>query len=272
MLGFAAVGFLIAASTHQVKKLRIPLLWIVVFFFFATVIAYKEVRYFYPITPAGVLLAVGGLYQGLEKTKLKFFGRTILTLVLAVQFFHGWLQDPDRLSDNRDAAGLILSRETTGLVLVDATRDGQFIFDMRRLQGPQGGMYTLRGSKVLYFSPARAPWQYHEYVQNERDVLNLIRNYGIEYIVVESTPLAIPDWQKYFPRPSQLLRKVLHDPRTFDKLATFPIGNNPVWKDVQLEVYHYKGKVPRSRNTLILPVPSMNRDIQITLPAQAQRE
>ncbi len=261
MLGFAAVGFLIAASTHQVKKLQIPVLWIIVFYFFATVVAYKEVRYFYPITPSGVLLAVGGLYYGLEKTQLKFPGRVILTLVLVFQFFNGWLQNPDRLSDNNSAAGLILSRADSDLVLVNTTRDGQFIFDMRRLQGPQGRVYTLRGCKVLYSRD-------REYVRTEKDILALIQNYGIGYIVAESGPPAIPDWESYFPRPAQLLRSLLRDTRTFEKLASNPIGDNPVWKNVRLEVYHYKGKIVRSRSTLTIPVPSMGRDIEVTLPAR----
>jgi hypothetical protein len=261
------VGFMIAASTHQAKKLRIPLLWFVAFYFFATAISYKEVRYFYPITPAGVLLAVGGLYYGLEKTKLKFSGRIILTLVLAFQFIHGWLQDPDRLSGNEAAARLILDRADSNLVLVNATRDGQFIFDMRRLQGPRGRVFTLRGSKVLYSQATRKQGRwYQEYVKNEQEILNLIKNYGIGYIVVESGPPAIPDWENYFPRPAQLLRSVLRDTRTFEKLAGYPIGDNPVWQNVRLEVYRYKGKMARSRNSLIIPVPSLGRDIEVTVP------
>ncbi|MFA5865864.1 MAG: glycosyltransferase family 39 protein [Phycisphaerae bacterium] len=233
MLGLAAVGFLISASTGQIKKLRIPLLWIVLFYLFASVIAYKETRYFYLITPAGVLLAVGGLCGGLEKTRLKQSGTIILGLVMVFQYLNGWRQNPDRLGDYEVAVRLILASGDANFVLVDATRDGQFVFDMRRLQGADGRVSTIRGSKLLY-------------AHTESDVLSLIANYGISYIVVESGPPDIPNWQDVFPRPSQLLRKVLCNRLLFEKLASYPISENRIWNNVQMEVYRIKCLNPNS--------------------------
>jgi hypothetical protein len=266
MLGFAGLGFLIAASTRQMKKLRVPILWAIVFYFFASFIAYKEPRYFYLMTPAGVLLAVGGLCFGLDKTPLKTAGRGILTFLMLYQFAYGWSQDPDRLSSYEPAAKAILEQKDANLVLVDATRDGQFIFDMRRLQGDSGRVYTLRGSKLLYSRAARKRWEYKEYVQNEEDILRLIKDYGIRYIVVESAPPVIPDWEDFFPRPSQLLRKALRDMRSFERLMNFPVSNNPVWNGVYCEVYRYKGPLSISRNTLTIPMPSVGRNIEVVLP------
>ncbi len=272
MVGFAALGFLLAASASQVKRLRVATLWAVVFYIFASVISYKEPRYLYLITPAGVLLAVGGLCHGLEKTRLKVTGRALLTFLMLYQFAYGWGQDPERLTSYDPAARLICEKGDSNLVLVDATREGQFIFDMRRAQGAEGDIYTLRGSKLLYSRAARKRWGYREYVQNESDVLRLIRDYGIRYVVVESAPPVIPDWEDFFPRPSQLLRKVLRDARSFERLMDFPIDNGPVWNGVHLEVYRYRGPLADSRQTLTIPMPSMGRDIEVTLPKKKGHE
>jgi len=266
MMGFAGLGFLLAASNRQIKKLRVPLLWAVVFYLFASLIYYKEPRYFYLITPAGVLIAAGGLSFGLEKTKLQFAGRGLLTFLMLFQFAYGWGMNPDRLSSYEPAAKMILDNRDANLILVDATREGQFIFDMRRLQGSEGNVYTLRASKLLYSRAARKKWGYQEYVQTEQEILQLIQNYGIRYIVVESAPPVIPDWEDFFPKPSQLLRKVLRDSRLFEKLASWPISDDPAWNGVYLEVFRYNGPVTNNQTTLKIPMPSMGRDIEIALP------
>jgi len=266
MLGLAAVGYLISASVGGAKKVRLAVLWIVIYYLFVTVIAYKEARYFYLVAPAAVLLAVGGLYQGLARTRLAFSGRLILTLVLVFQFIHGGRQDPGRPADYHAAAEWVLKRSDRPMVLVDATREGQFIFDLRQCQGSKNSLWVLRGSKVLYSRAAQKAWGYQEYVQNEADVLDRIRTYGVRYIVVESEPPNVPDWPDYFPRPSQWLRKVLRDRRRFEKEVEFPIRADATWQNVRLEVYRVRNPVGPPPRTLTLPVPSMDGGIEVPLP------
>jgi hypothetical protein len=266
MLGFAAVGFLITASVGQVKRTRLPVLWMAVFYFFASAMAYKEPRYFYLITPPVVLLAVGGLYHALDKTPLKTAGRSILGLALVLQMIFGWRQDPDRLSDYRPAAQAILRRDDSRLVLVDGVRDGQFVFDMRRLQGPGGMVFTLRGSRLLGFPAVQSAGLGPMPIQSEKDILSLIRKYGIRYVVVENNPPAASVWQNFYPHPSYLLRETLQNPAVFERLADFPIGSGPAWKDVRLILYRYRGRMPVAARSVLIPVPSIGREVEISLP------
>ncbi len=267
-LCLAVAGLLIAIVYKQIRAIRIAILWAGIFYLFATVIAYKEVRYFYFITPAGVLIAVGGLSATLKQTNLARTGQILLGVLLGLQTVNALRISPERLNDYSQAANLIVKRNDANLVLVDATREGQFIFDMRRLQGSDGRIFILRGSKLLYSRAARRRWRYQEHIKTQADILQLIRRYAIRYIVVESTAPDVPDWQDYFPPPSQKLRRLLRKKKLFRKLAEFPVSprrEDKIWGNVKLQVYRYRGRLKRKSETIKIPIPSMGRDIYIKL-------
>jgi hypothetical protein len=267
MIGFTGIGFLLTAVNRQMKKIRIPIVWFIAFYFFATIIAYKEPRYLYPIVPAGVLLASAGLSEGLVRTRVGWLGRFLLFGVLVVQAVHGLMKSPQQFNDYSQAARLVSGYSSSPLVLVDAVRDGQFIFDMRRINGADGKFYILRGSKLLYSRAARTRWLYEQYVRNEDEILQMIQSIGIRTIVVESSPPNIPDWQDYFPLPCQWLRQLLKQNPDFEKIASYPVGDDDVWKGVTLDVYRYNGKITPQTDTLIIPIPSMGRNVKIKLPS-----
>jgi len=214
------------------------------------------------------LLGVGGLVFGLAKTKLAWVGRGLLSILMIYQFFTGWMQNPDRLNDYSGAARFLIDRKDADRVLVDATRDGQFVFDVRRLQGIEGKILPLRGSKLLYSRAARNQWGYVQHVSGESDILRLIREYGIRYIVVESVPPNVPDAMDYFPPPCQWLRKLLRDHKFFEKMQSYSISSDPVWRDVELVVYRYRGQFGLVKDTLKLPMPSVGQDVEIKLPGR----
>lgn len=266
LLVVSVAGVLVSLVSGRFGLIRIAAMWAVIFYLFATVIAYKEQRYLYLIVPAFVWFACGGLAVGLSDTKLSKVGKWILVGVFAVQAYGGLINGPVRLNDYSRAAKLVTNKSDTNVVLVDGAREGQFVFDMRKVQGVNGRMYVVRGSKLLYSRAARRRWKYKEYVRNERDILKLIKKYGIRYIVVESAAANVPDWQDYFPPPSQKLRKLLSNRRLFVKVDEFPVcddKNNKVWADVKLQVFKYKGKIRSGVNEIVIPVPAMGRDIKI---------
>ncbi len=268
VLALAVAGLLIAAVNNQLRALRIVIVWAIVFYLFATIISYKEVRYFYLIAPAGVLMASCGISAGLADTKLSWLGRVILMLLFALQAAIGWNESPKRLNDYAKAAEIVIRHSDTNFVLIDATREGQFIFDMRRLQGFNGRMFTMRGSKLLYSRAARKRWRYSEHIKSQKDILQLIRHYAIRYIIVESNPPDVPDWQDYFPPPSQKLRKLLHNKHLFSKIAEFPISgrkDDKIWHNVRLQVFRYRGRLKLELRTIKIPVPSMGQDIEVQI-------
>ncbi len=264
----SVAGLFIAAATHKLKNFRLFILWAIIFYIFATIIAYKEERYFYLIVPACVLLSAGGVSVGLRDTNLSYIGQIILIALLCLQAVIGWHKSPDRLNKFETAADIVIKNSDTNLVLVDATREGQFIFDMRRLQGADGKIFVLRGSKLLYSRAARKRWKYTEYAKTQKDILNLIKKYSIRYIVVESAPPNVPDWQDYFPPPSQKLRKLLGNRHLFAKVAEFPVSPNvkhKVWRNVKLQVFRFQGRLRHKTGIIVIPVPSMGGNIKIEI-------
>jgi hypothetical protein len=267
MIAFMTLGLFIAvSSTNTIYNLRLPMLWAIVFYLFASVIAYKEPRYFYLFVPAAVILTAGGLIHGLEKTNLAWAGRALLLTMIGFQLIQGWFQNPSRLASFKPAAKLIVNKPDADLVLIDANREGDFIFALRGLQGPDGKIIPLRGSKLLYSRAARRRWGYQAYVENESQILKLIQNYGLRYIVVESSPPNVPDWEDYFPPPSQMLRNVLKDTTRFEKIAAYPISSDPIWQKVQIEVYRYRAPFGPLKKSITLPMPSVGKNIEIRLP------
>jgi hypothetical protein len=52
----------------------------------------------------------------------------------------------------------------------------------------------------------------------------------------------------------------------FEKQATWPIGHDPVWQNVNIEIYRYRGRFGPLKKSITLPMPSVGRDIEIRLP------
>jgi len=269
-LAFAVIALALVIVGSKTKHIRLPIVWAGIFYLFASIIAYKEPRYFYFITPVAAVVIAAGFSLAVKGTHLKRSCHALLCLLICWQFLAGWHAKCDRPADYRAAADLVHAGNPTGeteLVLVDAVRDGQFVFDLRQAQGHDGKCYVLRGSKVLYSRAARVRWYYSEYVKTHADVLKLIDTYGIRYIIVESGPPDVDDWQAYFPPPSTLLRQVLSDAKRFEKIAGYPISNDHVspWKNVRLEVYRNHRPTRRKTDHLTIPVPAAGKTLQIPL-------
>jgi len=270
-LAFAGIGLLITAAVRTIRQIRLPIIWAAVFYVFAGVIAYKEPRYLYFITPPAAICIAAGLSAAVKPAAMKRSCHALLAVLICWQFLDAWRADPRRPADYQPAAQWIADAEPADhvkLVQVDAVRDGQYIFDLRRAQGRDGKCYVLRGSKLLYSRAARIRWGYTEYVKTPADVLALIDTYGLRYIIVESNPPNVPDWQAYFPPPSVLLRQVLRDGSRFKQIATYPIAGqaNPIWKDVTLQIYENRRPASRKTNHVTIPVPAMEKILKIPLP------
>jgi len=198
-------------------------------------------------------------------------GQTLLVILICWQMADSYRENPHRVTSFATAAELVARAEpidATKLVLVDANRDGDFVFALRRAQGPDGNVYVLRGSKVLYSRASRARWGYQAHVEKRADILSLIDTYGIRYIVVESGPPNTPDWQDYFPAPSIWLREVLADSDRFERISSEPITDEAKspWTNVTIDVYRYRHAKRRTSSTLRIPVPAMGTEFELAIP------
>ena len=98
------------------------------------------------------------------------------------------------------------------------------------------------------------------------DVVALLDRYGIRYIVIESSY----PWRHYpeaDPAPRQWLRSLLSSDDRFDLLRSWPLDcPDPAWSDVDLRLYIYRDCPPRTADRITLPMPSMGRDVTLSLP------
>lgn len=126
------------------------------------------------------------------------------------------------------------------LVLIDAVRDGQFIFDVYQNSASRDKIIPLRASKLLYARAAREKYDYQQFVNSPEEIVALFNRYGIRYAVIESeyptTHYADAD-----PPPRKMLRELLaHDSR-FTLVESWPMKcGDPIWDSVKLQLYEYR--------------------------------
>ncbi|MBN1343509.1 MAG: glycosyltransferase family 39 protein [Phycisphaerae bacterium] len=250
------------------KGTRIPLLWIVLVWVQQTVIAWKEPRYFFLALPAAALIAGRG-WTLWPKWRRFPIGLAPMGGLIAYQFIGGLLTPANRLPSYAAAVQLLADRPDADVVLMDGVRDGQFVFDVRTNPKTAGRLITLRGSKVLYARAARGRWRHATLLADPEEILALLNQYGIKYIVVESQLPAISaearsDWQD---PASRVFRQMLADQTRFELIGHYPLRcEDPAWDDVELRVYHYRLAPPRQSKQITIPIKALGRDVVVDLP------
>src|SRR5204862_273098 len=91
-----------------------------------------------------------------------------------------------RLPDFAPAVAQLAGLPDADLVLVDAVRDGQFVFDVYQNPQARSRIIPLRASKLLFARAARTQYGYQQFVETPDDILAVLHKYGIRYVVIES--------------------------------------------------------------------------------------
>ncbi len=268
MLIITLVGLAVIVARWEWRGIRLPILWLVMVWVQQTLIAWKEPRYFFFALPATALLAGRGwtLWPRWRRFPLGFIP---IALFIGVQFIVGMATSPKRLPDYAPAVQKLVDLGDADVVLMDGVRDGQFIFDVRTNPQAADRIITLRGSKVLYSRAARGRWRHTTHRGTPEEILELLDEYGIRYIVVESELPAIPtearaDWDD---AAGHVLRNLLVDTTRFELVESWPLRcDDPIWDDVELRLYRYRDAPPRTSKTITLPIPVLGREITVDLP------
>ena len=132
-----------------------------------------------------------------------------------------------------NAAQYIISNsEKSKLCLFDGEYDGNFIFQMRRLD-KERKFWILRGDKLFYSSICYPLNRYKEHVVSDNEILKLIEKYDPEYFIVEE-PRPYP-----VPPLAEKLRSVLKSyPDRFILEKVIPIESNLLrMNGVNLNIY-----------------------------------
>jgi hypothetical protein len=262
------VGLAVIAIRWQWQGCHLPLLWLLMLWLQQTLVAWKEPRYFFFAIPAAALLAARGWTIWPRWRNLPI-GLVPLTGLIGYQFVAGALTPTNRLPDYAEAVRLLVSRGDADLVLVDGVRDGQFVFDVRSNPQAAGRIITLRASKLLYSRAARGRWRHTTHRGTPKEIMELLNHCGVRYVVVESQLPAVAesarlDWEE---PASKVLRQLLADTERFERIGCFPLAcDDPAWAGVELHVYRYRQAPPRKAQTVKIPIPALDKEIEVPLP------
>jgi 4-amino-4-deoxy-L-arabinose transferase-like glycosyltransferase len=279
-LAVASIGVLADVAVR--RQALLPVLWAVGWWLISTIIAAKEERYLFFAVPAVALLVGAGLQQLYSRAPdswRSFFPAAVCSLALLFAGISAVTTPAMRLPHMKPTVEHLAGLADADLVLVDAVRDGQFIFDVRRLQ-PRGrrsadaGIIPLRASKLLYSRAARTRYAYQQHVETTDEIVELLDRLGIHYLVLENRlPTAgqpgeppVDEDRSWDTPPRFMLRELVEDSTRFERVFTQPMkGGDPVWDDVSLVTYRYKDAPARSTDGVRIPIPAMGRDVELRM-------
>jgi len=289
LLGLAAAltGRLVAGrSASDTAPARTPgglvllVLWAGGWWLISTLICAKEERYLFFAAPAVALMFgadVARLIGARPRRAVSIIPAVLSILLLLAAGIGAIVAPAQRLVDMRPTVDYLAGRPDADLVLIDAVRDGQFIFDVRRLDGEPdrtARLIPMRASKLLYSRAARTRYSYAQHVESPADIVELLDRLGIRYIVLEDRlPTAsrpdqpAPDEDRSWDTPPRLmLRELVADASRFERVFTQPLAcEDPTWDDVSLVTYRYENAPSRTTDTVTIPVPAMGKNVELRL-------
>ncbi len=270
------------------------LIWFVAWTGFSLSIAAKEPRYLFFSIPPLAFAAARFMLWGVERSKTSRSAGAddayramrwtsdarrimLLSVLVAVQLVLARWHFPGHLPTHAGAVAELAkrpggmersktSRSDADLVLVDAVRDGQFIFDVYQNAEARGRIIPLRASKFLYARAAREKYDYQQFVEAPEDIVALLNRYGVRYIVIES---AYPktDYLDADPPPRKMLRELLRSDERFARVESWPLEcDDPAWDGIELQLFEYLACPPRMEKTIRLSIPAMGREVEFKLP------
>lgn len=273
---------------HLAREAALPIFWALGWWVVSSLIAAKEERYFFFAIPAIALLIGWGIGEA---------GRRRTTSGAIVACF-GWLticaavvmavRTPAlRLVDMRPTVAYLAGQSDADLVLVDAVRDGQLIFDVRAMRSqatdppdapaahrPNSKIIPMRASKLLYSRAARTRYGYAQHVASPAEIVGLLDRLGMRYIVLEDRlPTAVrsagaptEEDRSWDTPPRLMLRELVLDSGRFERVFSQSLAcDDPIWDNVNLVTYRYKNAPQRRTDTIRLSIPAMGKDVELTI-------
>ncbi|HUN82050.1 MAG TPA: glycosyltransferase family 39 protein [Phycisphaerae bacterium] len=266
LLPLVALGLL----TFLLRTIRGPrgllLTWLITWTAFSLIIRAKEPRYLFFSLPPLMFAAVRFMldhpltWRG-DRPRLLLIAAVItIQAAIARSSFTGHLPRYDA------AVAILAASPDANVVLVDSVRDGQFTFDIYQNTAARKKLIPLRASKLLYARASRERYGYQQFVQSETDIVTLLDKYGIRYIVLESA-LPATNYIEADPPPRQMLRHLMATDPRFKLLDSWPLRcGDPAWDKVEVRLYAYPSCPPRNSKTITFSMPSMGRDVTLTIP------
>src|SRR6266851_2974746 len=189
LLGLSILGVLPCWRYAKRQSCIFMLAWIAAWYVTYFVISTKQTRYMVYWLPPFIFFAVAPFTSRLLP-KLAKMGATVVTFALICGYaWAGWRYERPYVVGYKALATEVLDRDNGGVVLCDGDLEGNYIFFMRALD-PRRRFVVLR--KALYATRVMPQFGSVELVHSRDDVEDILEQYGIKYIPVESN---LPVWQ-----------------------------------------------------------------------------
>jgi hypothetical protein len=217
--------------------------WLVLGYFFFSLIALKDSRYTVMILLPLALFAVRGVVRFTPR-----FGSLLMLAFSLVCYAYTLLERPvPYVLGYAEAVDYVAAHAPHGgVIMFSGYRDGAFIFDMR-LREDRRDLSVLRADKLLLRVKQRRDLGVEQKNVTEAETAEMLNRYGVSYVVDQ------PNFWDDLKNMRQLQR-VLHT-KQFQLVDTIPIVSNVGHFDHKLEVYENLGPLnaPRERIRLELP-------------------
>ena len=230
--------------------------WIAACYLTFSLIIHHEPRYTIYWIPAFVYFAIGPVTaQGSRVFRLA--SQLAVLGVSASLLFSAWSYRPPYVEGYARVADRIVQFEHSGVILFDGPLAGDFIFYLRRLD-PHEQFVVLR--KSLYVGDIVDKYGSVELLHNSSDVLQLIKRYGIRFILVCDNCSTVYPVQ-------QNLRDLLRSKSDqFVLVDKFRIDSNqPVWRNREIALYENIKRTAPTQNYVHIKMLTLPFDIVFPL-------
>lgn len=183
VLGLAAVGCGFSLRIRDWRWMT-AMLAFVGMYTIGSLVQHKDARFLFPAyLPIAMWAGLGGagLLALLRSPRVR---GAVCAATLAIVLAAGWRTPIQRGPDYARVLEQYESRMRGAFMLIEAHRDGDFVFAARSLLGPRGCV-AVRGSKVLYSCAVYPGWEYAAHVESSKDVSAVIDRYAFDLIFVE---------------------------------------------------------------------------------------
>ena len=246
------------------RKRKLPpimLAWIAGWYIVFTALGTKTPRYVIYWLPPFIYFLVAPLTSRALPRRLRLVTTALLVGMLVVSSWTAWTYRRPYVSGYEEVSKQIVQGTRSGVVLFDGDLAGNFIFFMRA-EDPHRRFIVLR--KALYVTQVMAQFGNEELVHSQSDLDQLLKQYGIKYVVVEkNTPLQF--------NSQKILRDFLQTSRFRLVEERHIQSNDPNWSERSLLLYENVDVAPPTEQMLRLKMLSMNHDIVESLDSYLKR-
>ena len=241
----------------QDRRLHYFLCLVLATYLFFTYLTGKDNRYPIFWIPAFTLFAALPVYYFRTIGMTRVIAFFIVVFIAGYQVQMIYAKPVNYATGFDEAAKYVLDNSESATVFYDGYNNGYFTYFMRALD-PERTMYVLRGDKLLTSSAILSNQWVEQHASSRDDIQSILRNYGIQYVVVEKRDLSGHDVH-------QELRRYLKDgPFELNKSIDVETTRKPL-QEQQILIYEYKDRQHITADYLDLRLPVVGQTIRVPI-------